>query len=62
MLNIRGTTDAYTQVNASVGFRFFEERVTLSVIGSNLTDEDVQQHIFGDVIGRRITGQLAFRF
>jgi len=32
------------------------------VVKSNITDEDVQQHIFGDVIGRRITGQLGFRF
>ena len=44
------------------GFRLFEERVTLSVIGSNLFDEEVQQHIFGDIIGRKVTGQVQFRF
>jgi hypothetical protein len=32
------------------------------VLGSNVTDEEVQQHIFGDIISRKIVGQIGFRF
>ena len=57
-----GETDAFTQVNLAVGFRFLDERMTLQVIGSNIFDEEIRQHYFGDIISRKITGQLGFRF
>ena len=57
-----GFTDAFTMVNASVGMRFMDERLTLQVIGNNIFDEDVQQHFFGDIISRKITGQISYRF
>ena len=62
VLNVRAPTDGFTQVNAAVGFRMFDERMTLQVIGSNIFDEDVQQHVFGDIISRKVTGQIGFRF
>jgi outer membrane receptor protein involved in Fe transport len=57
-----GETDAFTQVNAAVGVRLLEQRMTLQIIGSNVFDEDVQQHIYGDIISRKITGQIGFNF
>ncbi len=57
-----GSTDAFTQVNLAVGFRLLDERMTLQVIGSNIFDEDIQQHYYGDIISRKITGQVGFRF
>jgi iron complex outermembrane receptor protein len=62
VLNVIGVTEAFTNVNASVGMRLMDERMTISVIGSNLTDEKVQQHIFGDIITQKITGQISLRF
>ena len=62
VLNYRGPTDAFTQVNAAVGFRVLDERLTLQVIGSNIFDEEIQQHLFGDIISRKVTGQIGFRF
>jgi iron complex outermembrane receptor protein len=62
VLNIRGTTDSYTMLNAALGFRFGGERATVTITGSNLTDEDVQQHIFGDIIARKVIGTLLLRF
>ncbi len=56
-----GPTDSFTSVNASVGVRF-GDTTTLSVSAYNLFDEDVQQHVFGDLISRRVVGQLLFRF
>lgn len=57
-----GPTDAFTQLNVSVGFRFADDRVTFQINGQNVLDEDVQQHVFGDIISRKVTGQLMFRF
>ena len=62
VLFARGYTDSFTMLNTALGVRLFDERMTLQVIGSNVTDEEVQQHIFGDLIGRKVTGQLGFSF
>ena len=53
-----GPTDSFTQFNASLGYRF-SDAVSLSVNGQNLTDERVQQHVFGDIISRKVTGVLS---
>ncbi len=57
-----GPTDEYTMVNLSLGTRLMDDKVTISLIGVNIFDEDVMQHVFGDVISRKVTGQLSFRF
>ncbi len=57
-----GTTDAYTMTNMSLGVRLRNDQVTLSVIGTNILDETILQHIFGDIISRKVTGQVAFKF
>jgi len=57
-----GPTDSYTQVNLSLGVRLLNDKVTFSVIGNNIFDEDVQQHIFDDIISRKITAQVLFSF
>ncbi|QQR72903.1 MAG: TonB-dependent receptor [Holophagales bacterium] len=62
VLSIQGTTDAFTMVNATIGLRLFDGRATLSIIGQNIFDEKLQQHLFGDIISRKVTGQLQFRF
>ena len=62
VLNFRGKTDAFTQVNAAIGFRILDERMSIQVIGSNIFDDEIQQHIFGDIISRKVTGQVGFRF
>jgi|CXWL01.1.fsa_nt_gi iron complex outermembrane receptor protein len=62
VLSIQGTTEAFTMLNAAVGYRFWDERASVSINGQNLTDERVQQHIFGDIISRKISGQLKLHF
>ena len=57
-----GPTDAFTQINLGLGFRFGDDKATLTINAQNVFDEDVQQHVFGDVIERKVTGQLLFRF
>jgi len=57
-----GVTDAYTLVNAGFGVRWADSRVVTSLKVTNLTNEEVMQHIFGDVIRRQVVGEVRFRF
>jgi iron complex outermembrane receptor protein len=62
VLFARAPTDAFTAVNASVGWRFQNETLTLKLIGQNLFDEKLLQHVFGDIIDRKIAAQVSFSF
>ena len=57
-----GPTEAYSLVNAAFGMRWEEDRLTTTVKVTNLTNSDIQQHVFGDVIKRLVVGELQFRF
>ena len=57
-----GFTDSFTLLNVGIGVRLLDERLTLQVIGANVTDEEARQHFFGDIISRKVTGQLGLRF
>lgn len=56
-----GPTDSFTSIGASVGYRP-NRTMTFSVTGTNLLDERIQQHVFGDIIGRRVTAKLQFNY
>jgi len=62
VLFARASTPAFTQVNAAFGWRFANDRVVFKLVGQNLFDERVQQHIFGDIISRKIAGQVSIQF
>jgi outer membrane receptor protein involved in Fe transport len=57
-----GTTDAYTMVNGGVGVRWLGDRLTTSIKGTNLGNQQIQQHVFGDVIKRSLVGELRVNF
>jgi iron complex outermembrane receptor protein len=57
-----GRTEPYTMVNGAVGVRWADERVTTSLKVTNLGNEEVQQHIFGDVMKRQVVGEVRFSF
>jgi iron complex outermembrane receptor protein len=52
-----GPTPAHTLLGASVGVRFAGTRLTLMLKGTNLLDEDVQYHVFGDIAKRSVVLQ-----
>jgi outer membrane receptor protein involved in Fe transport len=54
-----GTTDAYTTVDASLGYMFLDGAAEASLRATNLFNEPVLQHVYGDVIGRRIVLELS---
>jgi outer membrane receptor protein involved in Fe transport len=57
-----GTTDAYTLVNATFGFKWAADKVTTSIKFVNLGNSDVQQHVFGDITKRQIIGEFRVNF
>jgi outer membrane receptor protein involved in Fe transport len=56
-----GWTDAWTTVNAAYGY---DVTHALQVIasGTNLLDTKIKQHVFGDIIGRKLSLEARYRF
>lgn len=57
-----GTTRAYTLVNGGFGLRWLGGQLTTSAKFINLLNEDVQQHVFGDILKRQVIGELRVLF
>ncbi len=57
-----GTTEAYTLVNAGFGFRWADDKITTSIRFVNLMNDDIQQHVFGDITKRQIIGEVRVGF
>ncbi|MDX1561600.1 MAG: TonB-dependent receptor, partial [Gammaproteobacteria bacterium] len=60
VLFARAAIDGFTTVNASIGWRFNNESISVKLTGQNLFDEEYQSHIFGDIIDRRLDAQVSF--
>jgi outer membrane receptor protein involved in Fe transport len=57
-----GTTKAYTLVNGGFGVKWANNRVTTAVKGTNLANQSIQQHVFGDIIKRQVVAELRVNF
>jgi iron complex outermembrane receptor protein len=57
-----GWTEPYTLINAGAGVRSVDGAMTVAMRVTNLLNSSVQQHVFGDVIKRAITGEVRFAF
>jgi outer membrane receptor protein involved in Fe transport len=57
-----GFTDDYTMLNATFGVRWADGKVTTSLKGTNLTNETIRQHVFGDLIKRSLFAEVRFQF
>jgi outer membrane receptor for ferrienterochelin and colicin len=58
-----GYTDAYTLINLTAGSRIDRSgKYTAMLKISNLANELIQNHIYGDIMKRQITGELRKRF
>jgi outer membrane receptor protein involved in Fe transport len=64
VLDVRyaGITKSYTIANAAIGVRWLADKVVTSLKITNLGNQDVQQHIFGDIVKRQIVGEARFTF
>ncbi len=59
---ISGATDSFNSLDATLGIRWPDQGVTLMLGGTNLTNDMIQHHIFGDVIRRQFTARLRLAF
>jgi outer membrane receptor protein involved in Fe transport len=57
-----GITKAYTIVNTGVGVKWLGDKVITSLKINNLGNQEVQQHIFGDIVKRQVVGEARFTF
>ena len=57
-----GTTDAYTQVNGAFGVKWPGDKVTTTIKFTNLLNEEIQSHVFGDILRRQVIGELRVQF
>ena len=55
-----GFTESYTMLNATLGMKLADGKVTVSLKAMNLTNEKVQQHIFGDILKRSVVAEVRF--
>ena len=56
-----GHTDGYATVNGSVGVKWQDGAVTTTVKVTNLFNQTIQQHIFGDLLRRTVVGEVKFK-
>jgi outer membrane receptor for ferric coprogen and ferric-rhodotorulic acid len=57
-----GPTDAYSQVNGAFGVKWGGERLITTLKVINLFNEDIQSHVFGDIMKRQVLGELRVTF
>ena len=64
VLDVRfhGRTESYTLVDAAVGVKSTDGSMTVGVRATNLLNRVAQQHVFGDLIRRTVTGEIRFSF
>ena len=57
-----GPTEGLHDVVGTVGYKWRGDRLVTSLKITNLFDEEILQHIFGDVTRRQIVGELRLGF
>jgi len=57
-----GFTDAYAMLNGSFGVKWDGGHVTTLLKGTNLTNRDIMQHVFGDILKRSIVAEVRFAY
>jgi outer membrane receptor protein involved in Fe transport len=55
-----GYTKSYTMLNATLGVKLAEGKVSLSLRGTNLLNQAILQHIYGDLMKRSVVAELRF--
>jgi outer membrane receptor protein involved in Fe transport len=57
-----GPTEAYTQVNGAFGVKFLSDKLQTTIKVINLLNEDIQSHVFGDILKRQVIGEVRVMF
>jgi outer membrane receptor protein involved in Fe transport len=57
-----GPTDGYAMVNGAIGYKWRGDRLVTSLKATNLLNDEIQQHIFGDITRFQLVGELRVAF
>ncbi|MEI6667041.1 MAG: TonB-dependent receptor [Acidobacteriota bacterium] len=57
-----GWTKSFTSVNGSFGINWAGGKIRTTVKASNIFNQLMQQHVFGDIIKRQVTGEARISF
>jgi outer membrane receptor protein involved in Fe transport len=57
-----GKTKPFTLVNFGAGVRWADNHVSTNLKVTNLLNQEMMQHIFGDVLKRQVVGEVRFDF
>jgi iron complex outermembrane receptor protein len=57
-----GPTDGYTMVNGAIGYRWRDDRLVTTLKATNLLNDEIQQHIFGDITRLQVVAELRVAF
>jgi iron complex outermembrane receptor protein len=60
IVNLQNPLNAYLVLNARAGYRFFDDRLSVAVVGTQLGPSH-QEHPFGNQISSRIMGTITVR-
>lgn len=58
--NVENRLPAYVVINARAAYRFFDDRLTVAIVGTQLGPSH-QEHPFGNLITRRVFGTITVR-
>ena len=58
-----GRPRPYTLVNGGFGVKWgAQDRLVTTIKVTNLANQDIQQHVFGDITKRQIVGEMRVQF
>ncbi|MBI2834369.1 MAG: TonB-dependent receptor [Acidobacteria bacterium] len=57
-----GFTESYTMVNGSFGVRWMARRLTTSIKSTNVFNQNIQQHVFGDIVKRQVVAEVRISY
>jgi outer membrane receptor protein involved in Fe transport len=57
-----GSTSSYWSVNARASYRLAKSPWMLWIAATNLFDERIQSHVYGDIVRRKVTAGVQWRF
>ena len=49
-------------VLGAIGYRWYNDKIVTSLKLTNIGNQEVQQHIFGDILRRQVVGEVRFGF
>src|SRR5207248_1049733 len=60
IVNVQNPLPAFVVLNARAGYRFFDDRLSVAIVGTQLGPSH-QEHPFGNLVSRRVMGTITVK-